>query len=987
MTVRITSMTDAEHGAATADAGARSGTLHSDRGSLPLERVDVRVEIAGLTSEVELTQDFVNTFDVPLEATYVFPLPDRAAVTRMRMTVDGRVVEAELLEREAARRAYDDIIVSDRRAAIVEEERPDVFTMRVGNILPAERVSVALTLVNPLAYQDGAATFRFPLVVAPRYIPGAPLPDSAVGDGYAADTDAVPDASRITPPVLLPGFPHPVLATIDVGIDPAGLTLSEVRSNLPAESTDDGRITVQPGERANQDFVLRLRYGAEDLTDSLVLVPDADGDEGTYQLTVLPPASGAPPRPRDVVLLLDRSRSMAGWKVAAARRTAARIVDTLDSADRFAVLTFGDLIERPAGLPDGLVDASDRHRYRAIEHLARVDARGDTELLAPLRQGLALLRGSQGRDAVLVVVTDGQVGNEDQLLRELSHELQQVRVYAVGIDQALNGGFLDRLVGLGAGHCELVESEDRLDEAMQALQRRIGAPLAHSLTLHAQGLNIIADSASPVRLPDLLPGVPLVVTGRYRGNATGTLTLRGTTGEGGDWSATVAGQRREAPAVTAGWARAHLRDLEDRYVAAATEELEKRIVDTSLRFTVLCRFTGYVVACDHRDSSDPRVAAKGEVQHRVMQPVEAPAGWERWPARDDAGIPHQGAPRSAGSADAAGARVATPAAAAPSATTSSVAARTIKLRNAIAVAIAGVVLVGLGWAWSLTRDGLPVTARDSGVAGKPSATADATVPGTKGGIAENTVAAPEAPPPPHTPPDGTYKRDIVTTGSLQMVVAEPAQLADRLVLTVTDAGGRVDSRSERSGTSSRSGSPVVNLVVRVPADKLDAVLADVKKLGAVTSISINHADVTSQRVDLDARIEALQTSVNRLLELMRRADNTADLLAAESSLTQRQAELDSLRAQRATLGDQISYATINVNLSAEPTVNRVGFLGALDRGWHSVLSAAYGIMLTAGFLLPWLPVLAVLVLAVVVVLRRWSFPRASSAAGSPTTSP
>ncbi|EUA00354.1 hypothetical protein I547_4493 [Mycobacterium kansasii 824] len=309
-------------------------------------------------------------------------------------------------------------------------------------------------------------------------------------------------------------------------------------------------------------------------------------------------------------------------------------------------------------------------------------------------------------------------------------------------------------------------------------------------------------------------------------------------------------------------------------------------------------------------------------------------------------------------------------------------ARTIKLRNAIAVAIAGVVLVGLGWAWSLTRDGLPVTARDSGVAGKPSATADATAPGTKGGITENTLAAPEAPAP---PPDGTYKRDIVTTGSLQMVVAEPVQLADRLVSEVTDAGGRVDSRSERSGTSSRSGSPVVNLVVRIPADKLDAVLADVKKLGAVRSMSINHADVTSQRVDLDARIEALQTSVNRLLELMRRADNTADLLAAESSLTQRQAELDSLRAQRATLGDQISYATINVNISAEPTVTRVGFLGALDRGWHSVLSAAYGIMLTAGFLLPWLPVLAVLVLAVVLVLRRWSFAQASGAASGPTT--
>ena len=158
--------------------------------------------------------------------------------------------------------------------------------MRVGNILPGERVSIALTLVNPLAYEDGEATFRFPLVVAPRYIPGDALADIAVGDGYADDTEAVPDASRITPPVLLPGFPHPVPLAIEVGIDPAGLTLSEVRSSLHAVSTEDGRIRVQPGERANRDFVLRLRYGAEDLTDSLVLVPDAKGDEGTYQLTV-----------------------------------------------------------------------------------------------------------------------------------------------------------------------------------------------------------------------------------------------------------------------------------------------------------------------------------------------------------------------------------------------------------------------------------------------------------------------------------------------------------------------------------------------------------------------------------------------------------------------------------------------------------------------------------------------------------------------------
>jgi len=626
MTVPITPMSDAEAaGLAAPGDEAGLGALHTERGNLPLDHIDLRVDITGLTSQAELTQNFVNAFDVPLEATYVFPLPDRGAVTRMRMTAGGRVIEAELQERDTARQAYDDAVAAGQRASIAEEERPDVFTMRVGNILPGERVSVAITLVCPLSYDDGEATFRFPLVVAPRYIPGNPLDGAAVGDGIADDTDAVPDASRITPPVLLPGFPNPVRLSIDVGIDSAGLALAGVRSSLPAVPVGDGRVRVQPGERANRDFVLRMHYGAGDFTDSLLVVPDADGDEGTFQLTVLPPVDAAPACARDVVLVLDRSGSMSGWKMVAARRAAARIVDTLTAADRFAVLTFDDRIDQPAGLLEGLVEANDRNRYRAVEHLARVDARGGTEILSPLQEALAMLRDAKGRDAVLVLVTDGQVGNEDQVLRRLGADLRGVRVHTVGIDQAVNAGFLHRLADFGGGRCELVESEQRLDEAMAAIHRRINAPLALGLRLQTEGLAILEDTVSPARIPDLFAGVPLMVAGRYRGPATGSLLLAGTTGDGHDWSAAVAGQQRQAGAITALWARAHLRDLEDRYICAAdqvaSQELETRIVDTSLRFGVLCRFTAYVAV-------DSRVVADGDARHRVLQPVEAPSGWD-----------------------------------------------------------------------------------------------------------------------------------------------------------------------------------------------------------------------------------------------------------------------------------------------------------------------------------------------------------------------
>jgi Ca-activated chloride channel family protein len=288
------------------------GCLRTKRGNLPLESVDVQTRITGLAAHTEVTQGFRNTHDEPLEATYVFPLPPRAAVTAMRMEADGRVVDGVLKERGQARATYDQAIQEGKRASIAEEERPGVFTMRVGNILPGERVTIHLTLAGALSYEDGEATFRFPLVVAPKYIPGAPLEGEQVGDGTAEDTDAVPDASRISPPVLLPGFPNPVQLSIEVEVDTAGLPLAGVRSSLHAVATEDTptgmRIRINPGERADRDFLLRLRLGDENaVTTSLALLPDEAEDGGTFTLTVLPPANEASRRGRDVVLVPRRT--------------------------------------------------------------------------------------------------------------------------------------------------------------------------------------------------------------------------------------------------------------------------------------------------------------------------------------------------------------------------------------------------------------------------------------------------------------------------------------------------------------------------------------------------------------------------------------------------------------------------------------------------------------------------------------------------------
>jgi len=610
-----------------ADEDQGFGALSTPKGLLPLVALDVHTRIDGLVARTVLTQTFVNALGEPLEATYIFPLPDRAAVTHFRMEVGGRIIEGILKERSQARQEYDRAIQEGRRAAIAEEERPGVFTLRVGNLMPAESATIKLTLCGPLSYSEGEATFRFPLVVARRYIPGTPLSGSSVGAGVVPDTDAVPDASRITPPVLLPGFPHPVRLSLSVELHAAGLPIRDVRSSLHAVRMDAAEgcqhIAVQPGARLDRDFILRFKVAENAIRTSLLLQPDIEGKETTFLLSLVPPVGAGATRPRDVVFVLDRSGSMTGWKMVAARRALARMVDTLSEHDRFTVLAFDDMIETPPACGEGLAPADNRRRFRAVEFLARVDARGGTEMAQPLDRAVNLLnQGADKRDRILVLVTDGQVGNEDQILGNLGKRLADLRVFTLGIDQAVNAGFLKRLASLGGGYCELVESEDRLDDVMDKIHRRIATPVLTDLRLEPVGLEIDRATLVPPRLPDLFAGTPLFLMGRCLGSA-GKLQVKAKDSLGSVHSETAVAQVSANPAVTTLWARGQVRALEDRYLAGQEDRpsLEKRIVETSLRFGVLCRFTAFT-AVDVKEVVNPG----GQVQ-RVVQPVEPAAGW------------------------------------------------------------------------------------------------------------------------------------------------------------------------------------------------------------------------------------------------------------------------------------------------------------------------------------------------------------------------
>lgn len=625
------------------DAQSGFGALESTKGRFPLIGMDVKSTITGLVAKTRLSQQFRNPLDESLEATYIFPLPDRAAVTSFRMTVGDRTIEGILKERSKARREYNDAIQEGYQAAIAEEERSGVFTMRVGNLPPKSTATVEIELEGFIESCDGEATYRFPLVVAPRYTPGIPLDGESVGSGTASDTDQVPDASRVTPPVLLPGFPNPIQLSLEVQLDLNHELMASVgwadrvRSSLHSTIREDGHpLTVRlvPGERLNRDFLLRFNFADSNLSSSLQFCRSTDEKPGVFALTLVPPQNELDDtRPRQVVFVLDRSGSMSGWKIVAARRAMGRMIDTLLDDDQFCVLAFDNLVESSSTGHNRLEKATNRAKWKALEWLGSVSARGGTEMGSALQQALSVLSGIDDlQEATVVLVTDGQITGEDALLRSLQKTAdgRLPRICAVGIDQAVNAGFLNRLTQMGRGRCELVESEDRLDDALHQIHHMIRRPIVEQLQLEPLNFDLVSQSVVPARLPDLFPGSPVTIFGRHLSTeSVPQLRITGVQAANSVWEQEISGQRMEDGSFLSMWGRTKVRELEDQYASAESDysrqldltDLNEEIVQTSLETGVLSRFTAFVAV----DRS--ATVSRGEPVE-IVQPVELPAGWE-----------------------------------------------------------------------------------------------------------------------------------------------------------------------------------------------------------------------------------------------------------------------------------------------------------------------------------------------------------------------
>jgi Ca-activated chloride channel family protein len=576
--------------------------------ALPLKATQVDVRIAGVIAAVTVTQHYRNEGQRPIEARYVFPGSTQAAVHAMTVRLGERQIVAEIREKQRARLEYDSAKREGKTTALLEQERPNVFSMNVANILPGDDVQVELQYTELVAPHDGRYRYVFPTVVGPRYR----SPSAAPANG------SFPATAH-----LQPGVKSDVSFDLTVKLH-APLPIREVRCDThKLEALGLGTEQVQlaladDGARDNRDFILEYSLAGERTATGLMLyqAPPGAEAENFFLALVEPPQAVTPVQinPRDYIFVVDISGSMHGYPLDTAKLLLRHLIEGLRPSDSFNVVLFSG---SNRVLSEQSVPATQANIERALRTIDRMGGSGSTEIVPALRRVAALPKPADVSRSV-IVVTDGYVTVENEVFQLVRRNLDNANVFAFGIGSAVNRHLIEGLARAGQGEAFVVTKPERAAEQAERLRRIIDSPVLTQLKAHFAGLEVY--DVEPATLPDVMAGRPVVLWGKWRGDPAGAkLVLQGHAA-GGSHTDVIDAPTPDTDAVALKhlWARQRIAQLGDEEALTGGQSQREPITALGLKYGLLTSYTSFIAV--------DQLVRTQQAATPVNQPLPLPQG-------------------------------------------------------------------------------------------------------------------------------------------------------------------------------------------------------------------------------------------------------------------------------------------------------------------------------------------------------------------------
>ncbi len=593
----------------------------------PLKHTSVVADVPGSCARVKVTQEFVNPTRDKIEAVYVFPLPNDAAVDWMEMKVGERTIRADIKERQEAKRIYQQAREQGHVAALLDQERPNIFTQSVANIMPGEKVTVTISYLQILGYEDGYYEFVFPMVVGPRYMPGTPTGNTGVG--MAPDTDQVPDASKISPPITPEGTRAGHDISVQVNINSA-TPLSDVISvqhkiDLKHRGKTGATVSLKSNDTIpNKDFILRYSAGGKGIETGILTHTRADGD-GFFTLILQPPARPQSSQiiPKEMIFVIDSSGSMMGEPIEKAKETMDLCIRQMNPYDTFQLMSFANDVTKCFDKPQ---PNTPDNQIIGLSFLRDRLGSGGTEMMKPIQESLGL-PADPTRMRIVCFMTDGYVGNDMEILDAIKKNLGDARVFSFGVGSSVNRYLLDGMAKVGKGAAEYVTLGEPGAEPANRFYGRIGNPMLTDIKVDWGGLPVT--QIYPETAPDLFSGRPLIIKGRYSNAGSGKITISGKHGDD-IWSQTIEARLPKEdvrhPALPTLWAREYISDLMDQDLLGIQRgkpntEIKDSIVKCALDFRLMSQYTSFVAV-------EEKIVTQGGKPVKIQVPVEMPQGVE-----------------------------------------------------------------------------------------------------------------------------------------------------------------------------------------------------------------------------------------------------------------------------------------------------------------------------------------------------------------------